>query len=149
MPHKAVECFSTRPIRVRLVSVKILSIVPACHEERCIFNHNWHLLVDFDCIGCCPRGCNPVRVTDINDLLSTIFFASVALKICFCKEDNRLMFYSQVSTCVLDTLNTLRSAEILAKAQTKTNMKCARFEADCRVPPLTVPQRVPGGCPRS
>jgi hypothetical protein len=55
------------------VSVKFLSTTLACHEERCIFNHNWHLLVDFDCTRCCPRGYYPVHVTDMNDLLSIIF----------------------------------------------------------------------------
>jgi hypothetical protein len=31
-----------------LVSVEIFDVALACYEERCIFNHNWHLLVDFD-----------------------------------------------------------------------------------------------------
>jgi hypothetical protein len=67
-----------------LVSVQILSSALVCYEERCIFNHNWHLLVDFDCTGYCPCGCL-VHVTDMNDLLSIIslcflllsFFVSV------------------------------------------------------------------------
>src|SRR6267154_6789748 len=85
---------------VCLVSVKVLSTALACYEERCIFNHNWHLLVDFDCIGCCPWGCNPVHVTDMNDLLSIIFsLLSVALIIRFCNEDNRLTFYSHRHNC--------------------------------------------------
>jgi hypothetical protein len=91
-----------RSPQVRLVSARILSTALACYEERCIFNHNWHLLVDFDCIGCCPCGCHPVHVTDMNDLLSTIFFAFCRSHNCFYNEDNRLTFYSQVKLCNLD-----------------------------------------------